>query len=111
MAFAYFSNIKYDEFMKKNEPVINNEKLEETEKLSFVQMWERSRKAGVLYYTFSYGLYAFMTYLFIKMLYCLYIKDFDFKVDWWAILICLVIGPSFYYICEAIYKKKGKKSE
>lgn len=79
---------------------------EEKKKPTFVEVWENSRKMGVLYYTIMYGLYSFLAYLFIKMLYQLYIKDFSFKVDWWAVIICLGLGPAFYYICEKIYKKK-----
>jgi len=89
--------------MSKN---INQEKIDEVKDLGFVQMWESSRKAGIIYYTLTYGLYSFIVYLFLKMLYCLYIKDFNFTVDWWAIIICIAFGPSFYYIMETIYKKK-----
>lgn len=91
---------------KKQESVVTEEKIEEAKKLDFYQMWERSRKAGILYYTFTFGLYSFLAYLFIKMLYYLAIKDFSFKVDWWAIVLCLAIGPCFYLICDKIYKNK-----
>ena len=90
---------------------------EEIKKMSYWELWGLRRKPGVWYFLIQVGIYAFMAYLFCKVIWIFASKSFEgmrFIVDWWAIPLCLVTGPLYFYLHEWYYnniflKKGGKK--
>lgn len=78
---------------------------EEIKKMSYWQLWELRRKPGLLYFVPSLGVYAFLIYCFIKVLYILGTSDtLEFKVDLWIVPVVLMVGPIYYYFHEWYYK-------
>ena len=60
------------------------------------------------YFVLTLGIYAFIAYLFLKVCYLFYIRDFSsFRIDWWAILLCLCTGLVYWFVHELLYKKHG----
>ena len=78
---------------------------EEIKKMSYWQLWELRRKAGVWYFVPLLAGYVFMAYCFFKVLYLFMIRDVSvFKVDLWIIPIVILAGPAYFYFHEWYYK-------
>ena len=78
---------------------------EEIKNMSYWQLWELRRKAGVWYFVPLLAVYAFMIYCFIKVMYLFIIRDLSkFTVDLWIIPIIALIGPIYFYGHEWYYK-------
>ena len=75
-------------------------------KLSYWQKWSLRRQAGLIYYAATYSVYTFVAYVGLKMFYLVYLKDFRFKLDWWSFPLAIIVGLAFWFIHEAIFKKK-----
>ena len=78
---------------------------EEIKNMSYWQLWELRRQSGILYFIVTIGLYTFLIYCFFKIMFVLAKSStLEFKVDWWAIILCLLAGPIYYYLHELYYK-------
>ena len=75
-------------------------------KLSYWQKWSLRRQAGLFYYTATYAVYTFVAYVAFKMFFQVYSKDFRFRIDWWSLPLAIAVGLAFWFVHEAIYKKK-----
>lgn len=75
-------------------------------RLSYWQKWSLRRQAGLFYYAATYSVYMFVGYVGFKMFYLAYLKDFHFKLDWWSFPLSIIVGLGFWFVHEAIYKKK-----
>lgn len=85
---------------------------EEIQNMSYWELWGVRRKAGPLYFVLTLGVYAFIAYLFLKVCYLFYIRDFSsFGIDWWAVLLCLAVGFVYWSVHELLYKKHGPTSD
>ena len=80
---------------------------EEIKKMSYWELWGLRRRPGLWYFLILLGIYTFMAYLFIKVIWIFASKNFNgmrFTIDWWAIPLCLISGPLYFYGHEWYYK-------
>lgn len=85
---------------------------EEIQAMSYWELWGVRRKAGPWFYTLTNGLYAFIAYLFLKVCYLFYLRDFSaFRIDWWSVPLCAAIGLVYWFAHEFLYRKHTSASD
>ena len=78
---------------------------EEIKNMSYWQLWQLRRKAGLWYFMPLLAVYTFLIYAFIKCIITIAIgSTLEFKVDPWIYPILLIVGPLYYYGHEYYYK-------
>ena len=56
--------------------------------------------------------YAFIAYLFLKVCYLFYLRDFSaFRIDWWSVPLCAAIGLVYWFAHEFLYRKHTSASD
>ena len=85
---------------------------EEIKNMSYWQLWELRRKAGLWYFMPLMAAYVFFIYCFVKVLLIFAYGDtLEFKIDLWIIPVLLLIGPIYYYFHEWYYKNVYLKNK
>lgn len=76
------------------------------EKLTYFQVWEQQRKIGPLPIILRASVQGFMILMFLNVCYHFYNKNFsDFQVGVPIFLIPILLGISYWYVNELLYKK------
>lgn len=80
---------------------------EDVKNMSYWELWGYRREGGMFYHVATSSFYTFLIYLFLRICYLFYIRDLShFGINWWSIPLCIIVGLLYWFIHEAIYKKK-----
>lgn len=80
---------------------------EEIKQMSYWQLWGLRRKAGITTFVMMISVYAFLLYIFFRVIQIFASKDFNggkFTINYWSIPICIIIGLLYWFIHEWYYK-------